>query len=82
VQSSVRLPRDLAATLSGTFTVRFAVSRDGSVGLIQVMDQVPDPRISEAIVSAVQSCEFRPGTDAAGRPTRLWVVMPLRFVGG
>ena len=82
VRNSVRLPRDLAATLSGTLTVRFAVSRNGSVGLIQVMDQVPDSRISDAVVSAVQSCQFHPGTDASGRPTRMWVVMPLRFVGG
>ena len=82
VRSAVRLPRDLAATVSGMFTVRFAVSRNGSVGLIQVMDQVADSRISDAIASAVQSCEFRPGTDASGKPTRMWVVMPLRFVGG
>ncbi len=82
VRNAVRLPRDLAATVSGTFTVRFAVGRDGSVSLIQVMDHVSDSRISDAIAAAVQSCEFRPGTDASGKPTRMWVVMPLRFVGG
>jgi hypothetical protein len=82
VQRAIRLPRDLAATLTGTYTVRFAVGRDGSAGLIQVMDKVADPRISEAIVSAVQSCGFKPGTDTAGHPMRMWVVMPLRFVGG
>lgn len=80
VQSSVRIPRDLQGFASGPITVRFAVDRDGSVGLFRVEGQVPDRRISEAIWSAVRECRFVPGADERGQPVRLWVVMPIRFV--
>ncbi|HET6921982.1 MAG TPA: energy transducer TonB [Anaeromyxobacteraceae bacterium] len=80
VQSSVRLPRDLAALASGPVTVRFAVDKDGSVGLFRVEGQVLDRRIADALWSAVRDCRFLPGADDQGRPTRLWVVLPIRFV--
>lgn len=80
VQSSVRIPRDLEAFVSGPITVRFAVDKDGSVGLFRLEGQVPDRRISEAVWSAVRECRFSPGADDQGRPVRLWVVMPIRFV--
>lgn len=80
VQSSVRIPRDLEAFVSGPMTVRFAVDKDGSVGLFRVEGQVPDRRLSEAVWSAVRECRFVPGADEQGRPVRLWVVMPIRFV--
>jgi TonB family protein len=79
VQAAVRLPRDLANRLSGPVTVKFAVGVDGTVGLFQVMGEVPDRRVADALWSAIQSCRFIPGTDAQGRKTRLWVVMPIRF---
>jgi TonB family protein len=79
VQNSIRIPRDLASRLPSTLTLRFAVGRDGRADLVQVLGAVPDPRLTEALRSAVSGCSFSPGTDEAGRPTRLWVVMPLRF---
>jgi TonB family protein len=81
VQRSVRIPRDLAGRISGPITVRFAVGPDGSVSLFQVQGDVQDRRIGDAIRAAVESCKFIPGTDPQGRPTRLWLVMPVRFVG-
>ena len=80
VQSTVRIPRDLQDFVSGPITVRFAVDRDGSVGLFRVEGQVPDRRIAEAIWAAVRECRFVPGADDQGRAVRLWVVMPVRFV--
>jgi TonB family protein len=80
VQSSVRIPRDLQGFASGPITVRFAVDKDGSVALFRVEGQVPDRRIADAIWSAVRDCRFVPGADDQGRPTRLWVVLPVRFV--
>ncbi len=80
LQESIRIPHALQGRLSGSITVKFAVGRDGSVGLFEILGEQPDPRVAEALESAVRSCEFRPGADAQGRATRLWVVMPLRFV--
>jgi TonB family protein len=79
VQAALRLPHDLTARLKGPVTVRFAVGVDGKVGLFQVVSDVPDRRVTDAIWSAIRSCRFLPGADAQGRKTRLWVVMPFRF---
>jgi protein TonB len=79
VGSSVRLPHDLAGFAAGQVVVKFAVGRDGSVGLARLMTPVPDSRIFEAIRQALASCRWRPGSDAQGQPVTLWVVLPLRF---
>jgi hypothetical protein len=81
VQANLRVPRDLATRLSGAVSIRFAVGVDGTPGLFEVLGEVQDRRLSEALWTALRSCRFAPGKDAAGRPTRLWVVMPLRFDG-
>ncbi len=80
VQSSVRISRDRQGFTSGRITVRFAVDRDGAVGLFRVEGQVPDRRIAEAIWAAVRECRFAAGADEQGRAVRLRVVMPVRFV--
>jgi protein TonB len=46
------------------------------------MTNVPDKRISDAIWNAVQSCKWIAGADAQGRPTAIWVILPIRFAGG
>jgi protein TonB len=46
------------------------------------MSDVPDKRISDAIWQAVQACRWVPGADAQGRPTSIWVILPLRFTQG
>lgn len=79
VGSSVRLPHDLAGFAAGQVVVKFAVGRDGSVGLARLMTPVPDARIFDAIRQALASCRWRPGSDAQGQPVTLWVVLPLRF---
>ncbi|HEU4384954.1 MAG TPA: energy transducer TonB [Anaeromyxobacteraceae bacterium] len=79
VGRSVRLPRDLAGYAAGQVVVKFAVGRDGTVGLVRLMTPVPDQRIFEAIRQALASCRWRAGADAQGQPVTLWVVLPLRF---
>lgn len=79
VENGIRIPRDLGDRLPSTVTLRFAVGRDGRADMIQVLGQVADGRIAEALRVAVAGCRFVPGADEQGRPTRLWVVMPLRF---
>jgi protein TonB len=76
---NVHLPPQLFDVVSGPITVKFAVYSNGSVGSIQILTQVPDPRISEAIKHAIGTCEWVPGADAQGHPTALWVIQPFRF---
>jgi TonB family protein len=80
VERSLRLPRDLSGRFDGTLTVKFPVAVDGSVGAVEVLGPVPDPRVTQAVEAAIRSCRFNPGTDPQGKPTPLWAVMPLRFV--
>jgi DNA-directed RNA polymerase subunit RPC12/RpoP len=79
VEGGIRIPRELGDRLPRTVTLRFAVGRDGGADLVQVLGEGVDPRLGEALRTAVLRCRFVPGTDETGRPTRLWVVMPLRF---
>jgi protein TonB len=79
VQASLRLPRDAAGLAGETATIRFAVGPDGVPSRFQLVAGPADPRVGAAIWSAVQRCEFLPGTDGQGRPALLWLVMPLRF---
>jgi protein TonB len=60
-------------------TARVAVSATGQATTVQVMGQVADPRISEAVRRAVLACSWKPGADAEGKPTALWVVLPIRL---
>ncbi|MGC4000093.1 MAG: energy transducer TonB [Anaeromyxobacter sp.] len=78
VQEAVRVPRELQGFVSSV-TVRFAIGRDGTPSQFQVMSNVPDKRIGDAIWTAVQSCKWVPGADPQGRPTSIWVILPIRF---
>jgi protein TonB len=60
-------------------TARVAVSGTGQPTTVQVMGQVADPRITDAVRRAVQACNWVPGADAEGKPTSLWVVLPIRL---
>ncbi len=82
LQSAMRVPPALQGFVSGPITVKFAVRRDGSIGQVQVMSKVPDPRIIEIIARGLAACEWAPGADAQGNPTSIWVIMPIRFAGG
>ncbi len=79
---SMRVPPSLQGFISGPITVKFAVRRDGTIGQVQVMSQIPDPRIADIIRRGLSACEWLPGADAQGRPTALWVILPLRFTAG
>ena len=80
MQRGLRLPRDLTSR-PWVVTARFPVGADGTLGAIEVLGDVADPRVAEAVRRAIRGCAFVPGADAQGRPTRLWAVMPIRFVG-
>jgi protein TonB len=60
-------------------TARAAVSATGQATTVQVMGQVADPRIADAVRRAVLACRWIPGADAEGKPTTLWVVIPIRL---
>ena len=65
--------------ISGPITVKFAIGRDGLPSRFQAMTDVPDRRIADAIWGAVQTCKWVPGADAQGKPTAIWVILPIRF---
>ncbi len=82
LQSSMRVPSALQGFVSGPINVKFAVRRDGSIGSLQIMSRIPDPRIAEIIARGLAACEWAAGADAQGNPTSIWVIMPIRFAGG
>jgi protein TonB len=79
ISENLRLPAQLGGAIPDTVTARVAVSTTGQATSVQVMGQVADPRISDAVRRAVQSCAWVPGADAQGKPTTLWVVLPIRL---
>jgi periplasmic protein TonB len=82
VQNAVRVPRELAGFVSGPVQVKFAIAKDGTPTRFETLTSVPDRRIAEEIWKAVQSCKWVAGADAQGRPTSIWVILPIRFAGG
>jgi protein TonB len=82
VRAAIRLPAALTGYVSAPVVVKFAVTRSGTIATFQVMSAVADPRLPEVIRQALLSCRWIPGTDAQGRATALWVVMPFRFEAG
>jgi protein TonB len=82
VGRAVRVPRELSGYVSGPITVKFAIGRDGQPSRFEALTALPDPRIGNAIWQAVQSCRWVPGSDPQGRPTSIWVVLPIRLTSG
>ncbi len=83
VQSSVRIPRDLAGFVSSApVLVQFAIRPDGTPTRFTLKTPVPDPRIEQALWNAIRQCPWIPGKDARGVPVSVWVIMPFRFTGG
>jgi protein TonB len=82
VARSVRVPRELAGYVSGPITVKFAINRDGQPTRFEALTALPDARIGNAIWQAIQSCRWVPGSDPQGRPTSIWVVLPVRLTSG
>jgi TonB family protein len=82
IRNGVRVPRALRGFVSGSVAVKFAVGRDGSPSDFQVLSGAPDPQLCSAVWRAIRNCRWMPGTDPQGRPAKIWVVMPLRFLSG
>ncbi len=82
VENTVRIPRDLAGYISGPITVKFAIMRDGSPTQFTVITNAVPDRIQAAIWQAVQECKWVAGADPQGKPTNIWVILPLRFTAG
>jgi len=80
--SRLRLPQDLTGFVSEVLTVKFVVGREGRVGKVEILSEVPDRRIALAIENALRICRWHPGADGTGQPVALWVILPLRFQGG
>lgn len=79
ISDNLRLPSQLGEAAPDQVTARVAVSATGQSTAVQVMGQVADPRISEAVRRAIQACSWVPGADAQGKPTALFVVLPIRL---
>jgi TonB family protein len=60
-------------------TVKFAVDETGQVSQYSYLSGPADQRVSAAIWTAIQRCEFIPGRTAQGNPISLWVTMPIKF---
>jgi protein TonB len=79
VVNTLRLPRDIVDVGGETATVKFAVDETGKVSQYAYLAGPTDARVSNAIWSAIQRCEFSPGATAQGQPVALWVTMPIKF---
>ncbi len=77
-RENFRIPPALSGFVTSV-TVKFAVYPNGAVGAFSVMGQVPDARISDAIRNALSNCQWIPGADAQGKPTPIYVIMPVRL---
>ena len=82
VPRALRGRRELAGRLPPEIAVRFQVAASGAVGRVEVLGDVEDREAAAAIEEAVRACRFLPGSDEAGRPTALPVVMRIRFSSG
>lgn len=64
-------------------TAKFPVFADGKPGRARLLEKFDDPAIQDqlerSVTVAVRSCEWVPGKDAGGRPTLVWVVLPIRI---
>jgi TonB family protein len=79
VPRTLRARPDLSGRLPPELAVRFQVGPSGAVGGVEVLGDVRDRDLVEAVEEAVRGCAFHPGLDEAGRPTSLPVVMRIRF---
>lgn len=81
VAQAVRVPRDLQGIVS-TVVAKFGVKPNGQPYAFSIIGSQPDPRIVNAVWQAIQQCDWVAGADAQGRPTAIWVTLPLRFTSG
>jgi protein TonB len=81
VAQAVRIPRDLQGIVS-TVVTKFGVKPSGQPYAFSIVGPQPDQRIINAVWQAIQQCDWQPGADAQGRPTSIWVTLPLRFTSG
>ena len=78
VQNSVRIPPALTGFVSRV-TVKFAVKKDGTPDKFQILGGTDNAQIADAIWRGILSCKWVPGNDPQGRPTAIWVILPLNF---
>jgi len=79
VPRALRERSDVADRLPDEIRARFPVGASGAIGPVELMGEVSDPELAEAIEGAIRSCPFVPGADEEGRPISLSVVMRIRF---
>ncbi|MBK9518465.1 MAG: hypothetical protein IPO09_14165 [Anaeromyxobacter sp.] len=76
---SVRISSDLLDYVTGPIKVKFAVNKDGTPSRFEVLSAISDQRIASAIWQAIKSCKWTAGADAQGRPTNIWMILPVRL---
>jgi protein TonB len=61
--------------------VKFPVYPDGQIGRVVLMERFDDPEIQARLLASVEqalrSCAWIPGADTTGRPTAIYVILPL-----
>jgi hypothetical protein len=75
--------RPLVPKQKVAIVAKFPIFTDGKPGRARLLNQVDDPAIQErlerSITVAVKSCEWVPGKDGNGRPTLVYVLLPIRI---
>jgi hypothetical protein len=79
IASNLRLPVQLEDDAPEVVTVRVAVDATGVPAQVRPTGDAIDPRNFDAIRRAVIACEWTPGKDAQGKPSLIWVVVPIRL---
>ena len=70
--------RPLRLGIEGKVVVKFLVASDGSVQQVEIIEAKPEGLFEEAVLKAVASWRFRPGT-IAGKPVSSWWSREIEF---
>ncbi len=81
IVKSIRIPPQLQG-FADSVNVKFVVGRDARPVQFELLSDVPDKRIADAIWKAIQECEWTAGVDARGKPTSIYVMTRIRLERG
>lgn len=71
------LPSDPDEPMVRSVTLKIGVRTDGTPGSIEIMGSPLFPAATAAIREAVSRCRWKPGLDASGAKTAMYVILPV-----